>query len=102
MPLFVATLLLLSVMGLFALSMIASRRGATRSHKVAFYAGLIGLVAVPAWLISFAGVATQIPYITLDGIFGALFIASGAILFCAVCMCVLALLSIHHDSRRAA
>jgi hypothetical protein len=97
-----ALFILLSILALCVLSMAVGRRGNTRPHQIAFYAGLAGLFAVPAWLIAFAGIALQIPYIRLASASGALFVACSAILFGASCTCVLALLSIHQGRQRAA
>ena len=94
----IALLVLLSLLTLFVLSTIVGTRGTTRAHHIAFYAGVIGLAAILACFIVSSRVASQIPYITS----GAVFFICIAILLCASCMCVLALLTIRQGRSRAA
>ena len=94
----IAFLVLFFILALCVVSTIIGIRGSTRAHRVAFYAGLIGLAAVLACFIAGSNVASQIPYITS----GALLFTCGAVLFCTCCMCALALTSILQDRQRAA
>jgi len=93
----IAFLVLLSFLTLFVFSTIVGTRGTTRAHHTAFYAGVIGLVGILASFVASSRVASQIPYITS----GAVFFTCVAILFCASCMCVLALLTIRQGRPRA-
>jgi hypothetical protein len=97
-----AVVCLLSIVVLCALSTFAGRRRTTRTHSIAFYAGLVGLLAVPAWLVALREISFRIPYLTLAGPAGALFVVSGIAMFCASLLSLLALLSFRTGTRSAA
>lgn len=69
----------------FLWSLIASRAGSSVQHTRAFYAGLVGLLAIPAWLVAMAGLAMQLLSATLASPSGVLFVLSSiALLVCFV------------------
>ena len=98
----VAVFCLLSIVALCALSAFAGRRRTTRTHRIAFYAGLVGLVAVPVWLIAVREIAFQVPYLRLDTPAGTLFVVSAVIMLTASVLSLLALLSFRIGPRSAA
>src|SRR5690242_11356655 len=98
----VAASCLLSILVLCALSVFSGRRRTTRTHRIAFYAGLVGIAAVPIWLLALREVSLQIPYITLASPAGVLFAVSGIVMFSASLLSLLALLSFRIGPRSAA
>lgn len=97
-----ALLCLLSIVALCALSAIVGRRRTTRTHRIAFYAGLVGLVSVPAWLFALREISLQVPYLRLATPAGALFVVSAFGMFSASVLSLLALLSFRVGPRSAA
>jgi hypothetical protein len=98
----IALLCLLSVVVLCALSAIAGRRRTTRTHRIAFYAGLVGLFSVATWLIALRAVSLQVPYLRLATPSGALFAVSTVVMFSASVLSILALLSFRLGPKSAA
>jgi len=98
----IAVFCLLSILALCALSAFAGRRRTTRTHRIAFYAGLAGFLAVPAWLIAIRAISLQIPYLRLATPAGALFVVSSIVMFSASVLSLLALLSFRVGPRSAA
>lgn len=75
-PIPIILCILLAAAGVFAWSLVASRAGKGAKHDRAFYSGLLGLLAIPAWLAAFAGMALQLFWATFASPAGVLFIAS--------------------------
>jgi hypothetical protein len=98
----VAAFCLLSILILCALSAFAGRRRTNRTHRIAFYAGLVGLFAVPEWLIAIREISSQVPYLRLATPSGALFVVSGIVMLSASLLSLLALLSFSKEPRSAA
>jgi hypothetical protein len=97
-----AAFCLLSILILCALSAFAGRRRTNRTHRIAFYAGLLGLLAVPTWLIALREISSQVPYLTIATPSGTLFVLSGVAMLSASLLSLLALLSFRKEHRSAA
>jgi hypothetical protein len=89
----IAVACLLSVVAICALSAFVGRQRNTRTHRIAFYAGVVGLLAVPTWLIAAAALSLQIPYLRLATPAGVSFAVSAIAMLSASFLSLIALLS---------
>ena len=87
--------------GIFLWSLIASRTGKSAHHTRAFYSGLIGLLAIPALLASFAGMALQLFWATFASPSGALFIISSLALLVSLGFSVVSLIRVRRTRAAA-
>ena len=89
----IALACLLSVVALCAVSAVVGRRRTTRAHRIAFYAGVVGLLAVPTCLIAVVALSLQVPYLRLATPAGVSFAVSAVAMLSASFLSLIALLS---------
>lgn len=87
----VAAVLLLDVA--FAWAVVAGRRGSTKPHRLAFTAGLVGLVALPLWFFGLIGLVTQHFFAEIASPAGILLVSMTAVLVVAAGCAVLGSIS---------
>src|SRR5690606_22421866 len=98
----IALICFLAVVVPCALSAIVGRRRATRAQRTAFYAGVVGLLSVPACLIALCRISLQIPYLRVATPAGVLLVISAVVMLSASVLSLLALLSFRMRPRSAA
>ena|SRR5690606_11426420 len=87
-PFAIALITLPFLAALFIWTLVRSRVGQSRMHRLAFYSGLIGLVAVPCWILGFVGILAQFLVGSFASPSGILLISSTIALLLAAGTCV--------------
>ncbi len=87
-PFVIALIALLVLAALFIWTLIRSRDGQSSMHRLAFFSGIIGLVALPCWLLGFVGMLAQFMFGSFASPSGILLIVSTVTLVIAAATCL--------------
>jgi hypothetical protein len=69
--------------GVCAYGVVVGRRGLSKAHRLAFKAGLVGLLAVPLWFLGLIGLLGQLFFAEMTSPSGILFLTASAVLLAA-------------------
>lgn len=69
--------------GVSAYGLVIGRRGTSKAHRLAFKAGLAGLLAVPLWFLGLIGLVGQLFWTDITSPSGILFLTASAVLLVA-------------------
>lgn len=83
--------LLVCAAAVFAWALAVSRSGCSPHHNRAFYAGIAGLLAIPVWMASVAGLMLQLFWATLTSMAGVFFVVSSGVLLAGLTICLMAI-----------
>ena len=87
-PFVIALIALLFLAALFIWTLIRSRVGHSSMHRLAFYSGIIGLAAIPCWILGFVGMLAQFMFGSFASPSGILLISSTVTLLLTAATCL--------------